>query len=89
MSTDCSAGHIGISRPRVIVSVTATADGHVTLSRMERLLDEGPNLRWKATWPPLETGSLPEQLPAIDVRVGAHGGTIWAHYEVLARCSPL
>ena len=31
--------------------------------------------------PPLEPGSLPEQLRALDVQVGAHG-TIWAHYEV-------
>ncbi len=52
MPTDHSAGRDGITRPRVIVSVTATADGRVTLSRMERLLDDGPNLRWKATWPP-------------------------------------
>lgn len=36
--------------------------------------------------PPLEPGSLPEQLRVIDVQVGAHG-TIWAHYEVIARCS--
>jgi 2,5-diamino-6-(ribosylamino)-4(3H)-pyrimidinone 5'-phosphate reductase len=31
---------------------------------------------------PLGTGSLPQQLRAIDVQVGAHG-TIWAHYEVV------
>jgi 2,5-diamino-6-(ribosylamino)-4(3H)-pyrimidinone 5'-phosphate reductase len=35
---------------------------------------------------PLEPGSLPEQLRVIDVQAGAHG-TIWAHYEVVARCS--
>jgi 2,5-diamino-6-(ribosylamino)-4(3H)-pyrimidinone 5'-phosphate reductase len=34
--------------------------------------------------PPLGTGSPPEQLRAIDVQVGPHG-TIWAHYEVVAR----
>jgi riboflavin biosynthesis pyrimidine reductase len=34
--------------------------------------------------PPLGTGSLPEQLRAIDVQVGSHG-SIWAHYEVVAR----
>jgi len=45
------------TRPRVIVSVVATADGRVTLSRMERLLDDGPNQRWKATWPP-DVGDL-------------------------------
>jgi len=50
MPTDHPAGQDGISRPRVIVSVTATADGRVTLSRVERLLDDGTNLRWKATW---------------------------------------
>jgi hypothetical protein len=33
---------------------------------------------------PPGTGSLPEQLRAIDVQVGGHG-TIWAHYEVVAR----
>ena len=32
--------------------------------------------------PPLEPGSLPQLLRAIDVRVGPHG-TIWAHYEVV------
>jgi riboflavin biosynthesis pyrimidine reductase len=32
--------------------------------------------------PPLERGSLPQQLRAIDVCVGPHG-TIWAHYEVV------
>ena len=91
---------------------------------MERLLDDGPNLRWKAMWPPdagdlltrrataieqrhhptvvlegsgtgtpsimdgppLEPGSFPDQLRAIDVQIGAHG-TIWAHYEVVARGS--
>src|SRR5258706_12643454 len=51
MPTDHPAGQDGITRPRVIVSVTATADGRVTLTRMERMLDDGPNLRGKATWP--------------------------------------
>ena len=32
--------------------------------------------------PPLEPGSPPQQLRAIDVHVGPHG-TIWAHYEVV------
>ena len=36
--------------------------------------------------PPLGPGALPEQLRTIDVQVGSHG-TIWAHYEVVARCS--
>jgi 2,5-diamino-6-(ribosylamino)-4(3H)-pyrimidinone 5'-phosphate reductase len=39
-------------RPRVIVSVTATADGRVALNRQERLLDDGPRGRWQAAWPP-------------------------------------
>jgi 2,5-diamino-6-(ribosylamino)-4(3H)-pyrimidinone 5'-phosphate reductase len=68
MSTDRSAGQIGISRPRVIVSVTATADGRVTLSRMERLLDEGPNLRWKAAWPPDAGDLLTRRAAAIEQR---------------------
>jgi len=36
--------------------------------------------------PPLEPGSLPVPLRAIDVQVGLHG-SIWAHYEVLERRS--
>ena len=35
---------------------------------------------------PLEPGSHPDQLRVIDVQVGAHG-TIWAHYEVVAKHS--
>jgi riboflavin biosynthesis pyrimidine reductase len=34
--------------------------------------------------PPLGPGALPEPLRAIDIQVGTHG-TIWAHYEVVAR----
>jgi len=52
METDHSASQGGITLPRVIVSVTATADGRVALNRLERLLDDGPDLRWKAMWPP-------------------------------------
>ena len=58
----------GITRPRVIVSVTATADGRVTLSRRERLLDNGPNLRWKATWPPDAADLLARRAAAIEQR---------------------
>ncbi len=57
MPADHPASQHGIARPRVIVSVTATADGRVTLSRTERLLDDGPNLRWMAMWPP-DVGDL-------------------------------
>lgn len=39
------------TRPRVIVSVTATVDGRITLSRDERLLDDGVDRRWKDLWP--------------------------------------
>jgi riboflavin biosynthesis pyrimidine reductase len=65
---DHLAGQDGITRPRVIVSVTATADGRVTLSRMERLLDDGPNLRWKATWPPDVGDLLTRRAAAIEER---------------------
>ena len=68
MPTDHPAGQDGITRPRVIVSVTATADGRVTLSRMERLLDDGPNLRWKATWPPDVGDLLTRRATAIEQR---------------------
>jgi 2,5-diamino-6-(ribosylamino)-4(3H)-pyrimidinone 5'-phosphate reductase len=52
----------------VIVSVTATADGRVTLSRRERLLDDGPDLRWKATWPPDVSDLLTRRAAAIEQR---------------------
>lgn len=68
MRTDHPAGQDGITRPRVIVSVTATADGRVTLSRMERLLDDGPNVRWKATWPPDVAELLMRRAAAIEQR---------------------
>ena len=68
MPTDHPSGQDGITRPRVIVSVTATADGRVTLSRMERLLDVGPSLRWKATWPPDVGDLLTRRAAAIEQR---------------------
>ena len=68
MPTDHPAGQDGITRPRVILSVTATADGRVTLSRRERLLDDGPNLRWKATWPPDAGDLLTRRAAAIEQR---------------------
>jgi len=68
MPTEHPAGQDGITRPRVIVSVTATADGRVTLSRLERLLDDGPNLRWKATWPPDAGELLTRRAAAIEQR---------------------
>ena len=57
-----------VARPRVIVSVTATADGRVTLSRMERLLDAGPDRRWKAAWPPDVGDLLTRRAAAIERR---------------------
>ena len=68
MPDDHPAGPGGITRPRVIVSVTATADGRVTLSRMERLLDDGPNRRWKAAWPPDTEDLLARRATAIEQR---------------------
>jgi 2,5-diamino-6-(ribosylamino)-4(3H)-pyrimidinone 5'-phosphate reductase len=57
MTADRPARQDGSTRPRVIVSVTATADGRVTLSRTERLLDENPDIRWRSAWSP-DTGDL-------------------------------
>jgi 2,5-diamino-6-(ribosylamino)-4(3H)-pyrimidinone 5'-phosphate reductase len=68
MPTDHPAGQDGLTRPRVIVSVTATADGRVTLNRMERLLDDRANLRWKATWPPDVSDLLTRRAAAIEQR---------------------
>jgi hypothetical protein len=68
MPADPPAGRDGITRPRVIVSVTAAVDGRVTLSRMERLLDDGPNLRWSATWPPDAGDLLTRRAAAIEQR---------------------
>ena len=61
-------GGDGLTRPRVIVSVTATADGRVTLSRTERLLDDGPNRRWQAAWPPDAGDLLARRATAIERR---------------------
>jgi riboflavin biosynthesis pyrimidine reductase len=68
MLADHLSGRDGITRPWVIVSVTATADGRVTLSRSERLLDDGPNLRWKAMWPPDAGDLLTRRATAIEQR---------------------
>ena len=68
MPGDPPVGADGITRPRVIVSVTATADGRVTLSRMERLLDDGPNRRWQAAWPPDAGDLLARRATAIERR---------------------
>lgn len=52
----------------MIVSVTATVDGRVTLSRLERLLDDGPNQRWKTAWPPDAEDMLARRAAAIEER---------------------
>jgi len=52
----------------VIIAVTAAADGRVTLSRMERLLDDGPNRRWKAAWPPDVGDLMARRAAAIEQR---------------------
>ncbi|WP_433832448.1 RibD family protein [Actinoplanes sp. CA-015351] len=38
-------------RPRVVVAVTAAADGRVALGRPGRLLDAEVRARWQAAWP--------------------------------------
>jgi 2,5-diamino-6-(ribosylamino)-4(3H)-pyrimidinone 5'-phosphate reductase len=68
MPADRPAGQDGSTRPRVIVCVTATADARVTLSRMERLLGDGPNLRWKGVWPPDADDLLTRRAAAIEQR---------------------
>jgi hypothetical protein len=68
MPADHLADRDRITRPRVIVSVTATADGRVTLSRGERLLDDGPSQRWKAAWPPDAGDLLARRAAAIEQR---------------------
>jgi riboflavin biosynthesis pyrimidine reductase len=68
MTTDRPFRQDGSARPRVIVSVTATADGRVTLNRAERLLDEGPNLRWRTAWPPDVDDLLAQRTAAIEQR---------------------
>jgi len=51
MATNRPMSRDFVARPRVIVSVIATVDGRVTLSRAERLLDEVPNRSWRTLWP--------------------------------------
>jgi 2,5-diamino-6-(ribosylamino)-4(3H)-pyrimidinone 5'-phosphate reductase len=49
--------------------ITALAvDGRVTLSRTDRLLDDGPKQRWKATWPPDVGDLLARRSAAIEQR---------------------
>jgi riboflavin biosynthesis pyrimidine reductase len=68
MPADHPVRQDGITRPRVVVSVTATADGRVTLNRTERLLDDGPDRRWKTAWPPDVADLLTRREAAIEQR---------------------
>ncbi|WNV86344.1 RibD family protein [Umezawaea sp. Da 62-37] len=56
------------ARPRVVVSVIATADGRVALNRAERLLDEDANRRWRGAWPSDTADLLSARSAAIDQR---------------------
>ena len=55
-------------RPRVVVSVTATADGRVALNRAERLLDEDARRRWQSVWPPDVEDLLTRRTESIEQR---------------------
>jgi 2,5-diamino-6-(ribosylamino)-4(3H)-pyrimidinone 5'-phosphate reductase len=55
-------------RPRVVVSVTATADGRTALSRVERLLDDDARRRWQSVWPPDVPDLLKRRAEAIEER---------------------
>lgn len=68
MTADPPFRQTGIARPRIVVSVTATVDGRVTLNRGERLLDEGPNRRWRAARPADVDDLLAQRAAAIEQR---------------------
>lgn len=68
MATNRPVDRTGTARPRVVVSVTATADGRVSLNRAERLLDEGSSTRWTAAWPPDVSDLLAQRAAAIEQR---------------------
>jgi 2,5-diamino-6-(ribosylamino)-4(3H)-pyrimidinone 5'-phosphate reductase len=59
-----------VLRPRVVVSVTASVDGRVALSRAERLLDEEAGRRWQAGWPGDAVEMVAERSAAIEERYG-------------------
>lgn len=56
------------ARPRVIVSVVATADGRITLGRTERLLDPDVARRWQEAWPPDVEELLARRTASIEAR---------------------
>jgi 2,5-diamino-6-(ribosylamino)-4(3H)-pyrimidinone 5'-phosphate reductase len=68
MTTNRAIRQDEVARPRVIVSAIATTDGRVTLSRTGRLLDEGPNRRWRTTWPPDTDELLAQRSATIEQR---------------------
>jgi 2,5-diamino-6-(ribosylamino)-4(3H)-pyrimidinone 5'-phosphate reductase len=55
-AADGSAAHA--ARPRLVVAVTASADGRVTLSRASRLLDEATREMWASVHPASAGGML-------------------------------
>ena len=55
-------------RPHVVVSVVATVDGRVALSRGERLLEADPGRRWRAAWPEDTAELLAQRAAAIEDR---------------------
>ncbi|MDQ0374735.1 RibD family protein [Cellulomonas humilata] len=54
------------TRPRVVLSVTATVDGRVSLGREERLLDDDVDRRWRSIWPPDVEELLARRATAIE-----------------------
>jgi len=68
MTADRLLSQDAIVRPRVVVSVVATADGRITLNRAERLLDEGVGRRWRTAWPPDVDDLLAQRTTAIEQR---------------------
>jgi 2,5-diamino-6-(ribosylamino)-4(3H)-pyrimidinone 5'-phosphate reductase len=56
------------ARPRLVVSVTASADGRVTLSRASRLLDEATREMWDSIHPASADGMLAARHAEIERR---------------------
>ncbi len=56
------------ARPRLVVSVTASADGRVTLSRAGRLLDEAAGKMWDSIHPASADGMLAARRAEIERR---------------------
>jgi 2,5-diamino-6-(ribosylamino)-4(3H)-pyrimidinone 5'-phosphate reductase len=56
------------ARPRLVVSVTASADGRVTLNRASRLLDEAAGMMWHSIHPDSADGMLAARHAEIERR---------------------